>query len=150
MELADFIETHVRKCYWEDDINCASTTLKILSEAFGVELSPQLLDAAVGMHGAGGYGAQCGLVEGMLLFLGVFGRACRVPDEEIIETCQAFARQFEGEFSSLLCRELRPEGFHPDNPPHLCEPLTRRAVRFDIHFIHGMLRDHAASNERPR
>ena len=34
-----------------------------------------MLDAALGMHGAGKYGAQCGLAEGTLIFLGTFGRA---------------------------------------------------------------------------
>jgi len=36
-----------------------------------VHQCPQLLDAAVGMHGAGKYGAQCGLVEGSLMFIGL-------------------------------------------------------------------------------
>lgn len=31
---------------------------------FGIEYGPHVLDAAIGLHGAGGFGAQCGLVEG--------------------------------------------------------------------------------------
>jgi hypothetical protein len=40
------------------------------------------------------------------------------------------AEGFEKQFGSLSCRELRPEGFSSDNPPHICEDLSRRAIRF--------------------
>ncbi|GAK58041.1 hypothetical protein U27_05014 [Candidatus Vecturithrix granuli] len=135
MELQDFVQQRVKEYYWEDDVNCATTTLKILSERFGIELSSQVIDSALGMHGAGKYGAQCGLVEGMLMFLGILGRAQNIPDDRIVEACRCFARQFEQQFSSLLCRDLRPEGFHSDNPPHLCETLTCDAVCFNIEFV---------------
>ncbi|MDY0093851.1 MAG: C-GCAxxG-C-C family protein [Candidatus Vecturithrix sp.] len=135
MELQNFVQHRVKKYYWEDDVNCATTTLHILSEQFGVELSSQVIDAALGMHGAGKYGAQCGLVEGTLMFLGIMGRSQNLSDARIVEACWLFAHQFEQRFSSLRCQDLRPEGFHPDNPPHLCESLTCDAVCFNIEFI---------------
>ena len=144
MELEEFVRQRVKKYYWEDDVNCATTTLKILSEKFGVELTQQVLDSALGMHGAGHYGAQCGLVEGALMFLGIIGRARGIPDSKITEACQMFARQFEQRFSSLLCRILRPEGFHPDNPPHLCEALSCDAIGFSIEFVQNVLRQRAS------
>jgi hypothetical protein len=58
----EFVKNRVSRYYWEEDINCATTTLKILSEAFRVDLNEQVLAAATGMHGAGAYGVQCGLV----------------------------------------------------------------------------------------
>jgi hypothetical protein len=64
------VRERVHTYYWRNDINCAITTLKILSERFGIELSAQVIDSALGMHGAGEYGAQCGLVEGVLMFKG--------------------------------------------------------------------------------
>ena len=82
--MSEFVKSRVAKYYWEDDINCATTSLKILSEKFGVDLSDQVVDAAVGMHGAGEYGAQCGLVEGALMFLGISGRRQHIPDEAIV------------------------------------------------------------------
>lgn len=136
MELQEFVRQRVKRYYWEEDVNCATTTLKILSERFGVDLSPQVIAAALGMHGAGKYGAQCGLVEGTLMFLGILGRVRNISDARIVEACRLFAQQFEQQFSSLLCRDLRPEGFHPDNPPHLCEALTCDAVRWNIEFVH--------------
>jgi len=146
MEREDNIYEIVRKCYWEEDINCAAATLKILSSKFGVALSNQVLDSALGMHGAGRYGAQCGLVEGMLMFLGIFGRERKIPDSEIVEVCWMFAKQFEERFSSLLCRVLRPEGFHPNHPPHLCEGLTCDAMCFDIAFVQKHLCRSALEN----
>lgn len=129
------IEQRIASCYRQEELNCATTTLKILAEKCHIKLSDQLLDAAVGMHGAGGYQAQCGLVEGTILFLGIVGRARGLGDPEIIDACYRYAEGFERRFSSLLCRELRPEGFSEDQPPHLCEGLTCDSVAFSSAFL---------------
>jgi C_GCAxxG_C_C family probable redox protein len=135
LELKDIIQDSVRKYYWQNDFNCATTNLKILSEIFSIELAEQVIDAALGMHGAGKYGAQCGLVEGTLMFLGIIGRIKGITDDKIVDSCNEFAKQFENRFQSLLCKILRPEGFHQDNPPHLCEELTCAAVMFNVGFV---------------
>ena len=140
----------VRECYWQQDLNCVTTTLRILAEHCDVELSQQVLDAAVGMHGAGGYGAQCGLVEGTLMFLGILGRARRLPDADIVNLCCCYGETFENTFTSLLCRELRPDGFADDQPPHLCEGLTGRSISFSVEFVDRFLpagKDNAAASE---
>ena len=137
MQLEEFVGIKVHDYYWQQDLNCATTTLKILSENFEIPLNKQVIDAAIGMHGAGGFRAQCGLVEGALLFLGIFGRQRHIPDQHIVEQCYAFASEFQTCFGSLLCKELRPEGFHPDNPPHLCEQLTKDAIVFAVEYISG-------------
>ena len=134
-----FIENRVHEYYWTDDINCATTTLKILSEAFAIQLTDQIIDAAIGMHGAGEFGAQCGLVEGTLMFMGIAGRAKGIQDENIVKSCQTFAEQFEKRFGSLQCSVLRPQGFNPDNPPHLCEEITREGIFFSIELISNIL-----------
>ncbi len=139
MENKNFIQTKVNEYYWHDDINCATTNLKILSEIFSVELSEQVIDAALGMHGAGQYGAQCGLVEGTLMFLGIIGRSIGISDDKIVDSCYEFAKQFENRFRTLLCKVLRPEGFHQDNPPHLCEELTCEAVMFNVDFLNDFM-----------
>ncbi len=138
MKTDEFIKERISKYYWEDDVNCATTQLKILAEVFEIELNEQIVNAATGMHGAGAYGAQCGLVEGTLMFLGIFGKANNMPENIVVQSCKEFAAHFEGEFKSLLCSTLRPEGFHADNPPHLCEPLTRKGVQFSISFISNL------------
>jgi len=140
MKTDKFVKRKVSKYYWKDEINCATTTLKTLSEAFEIELNNQVIDAAQGMHGAGEYGAQCGLVEGTLMFLGIFARENGIPDDSIVESCNKFAGQFENQFNSLQCSLLRPEGFNPNNPPHLCEPITCKAIEFSINFISNLIK----------
>lgn len=135
MENTSFIARRVRDYYRIDNLSCTTAALKVLAEIHEVGLSRQVLDAAIGMHGAGRYGAQCGLVEGTLLFLGIFGRAREIPDERIVSACNSFARAFEERFSSLICRELRPQGFSPDLPPHLCEGLSCAALEFADEFV---------------
>ena len=135
MDLQHFVQERVRNLYWDRDVNCATATLLILSEKFDITLSDQVIDAAVGMHGAGAYGAQCGLVEGALMFLGIIGRSRKIPESDIVNACKEFAAGFEDQFSSLLCSILRPEGFSEKNPPHLCEKFTCEAVCFSIGYI---------------
>lgn len=141
MKADEFVRRRVSKYYWKDDINCATTTLKILSEAFEIQLNRQITDAAIGMHGAGEYGAQCGLVEGALMFLGIFARENNIPDNIVVNSCRDYAKQFKNKFSSLQCSILRPEGFHPDNPPHICESITCQAIEFSIDFIATLRED---------
>jgi hypothetical protein len=109
--------------------------LKTLAEIFEINLSPQVIDSAVGMHGAGKFGAQCGLVEGSLMFMGIFGRERGYEDKIIVNSCYNLANEFQKDFGSLVCRDLRPQGFNPENPPHICEELTKKAVRFTANYI---------------
>lgn len=139
MENTAFVEQRVREYYWIEELSCTTATLRILSEIYDVELSQQVLDSVLGMHGAGKYGAQCGLVEGALLFIGIFGRARRILDGRIVAACHQFAQAFEERFGSLSCRELRPQGFSPELPPHLCADLTCRSVGFAADFVQKML-----------
>ncbi len=139
MNVKNLIDKRVHDYYWKDNINCAMTTLKILGEIFSIDLAPQVLNSAIGLFGAGGYQAQCGLVEGALMFIGIFGKAKNYTDDAIKEKCYSFAEQFEKEFGSLICKVLRPEGFKPENPPHLCEELSKKAILFSVNFIEEMM-----------
>lgn len=51
----EFVKESVHKLYWVKDLNCASTSLLVLSEYFDTNIDSQILDSAIGMHGAGGY-----------------------------------------------------------------------------------------------
>lgn len=135
MRPEDAISRAVKICYWEKDVNCAQTTLHALSDMVGLELCPQLWAAATGLHGAGRYGAQCGLVEGMLLFLGVRGAQCGLDDKAVGRLCHAYAGAFTVRFGGLECRILRPGGFSVDDPPHKCEKLTVDALLFAVEFL---------------
>lgn len=129
------ITEKVRELYWDKDINCARTTLICLGELFDLEYGSQVFHAAVGLHGAGGFGAQCGLVEGSLMFLGIYHSWLGKSDTEIAAICYDFAKAFTDKFGSLTCRSLRPHGFTENDPPHMCEKLTCEAISFTYHFI---------------
>lgn len=144
LKIDAFVRSRVARYYWRDDVNCATAALNILAEHFDFPLSEQVIDAAVGMHGAGEYGAQCGLVEGALMFLGIMGRSQGVPDPAIVSACRAFAEGFEKRFRSLSCAVLRPQGFTPGNPPHLCENLTCAAIGFSIDSVQGAFKSAGA------
>ncbi len=133
--IGEWIRGRVRGLYWDEGVNCAGTALACLSELFGVALEPQMRWSAVGMHGAGGYRAQCGLVEGALMFTGIYLHTLGKTDAEIAAACYRFASAFEETFGSLRCLELRPSGFSENDPPHLCEGLTCRAIGFACHYI---------------
>jgi C_GCAxxG_C_C family probable redox protein len=133
--MRELIKSRVHDYYWNNDLNCAETTLKTLSEIFCIEIEPQVLDAAIGMHGAGKFGAQCGLVEGSLMFIGILGKQKGIEKEKIIALCYQFADRFEDRFKSLRCKDLRPQGFRPDDPPHLCEGKSKIVINFCAEFI---------------
>ena len=135
MNLIEFVTPRVREAYWVDDAHCTPTMLGILSEIFSAPIYEQVYQAASGMHGAGLFGAQCGLVEGALMFIGIVGRGKGMSIDEVEPICYEFAEGFQREFGSLLCREIRPEGFSDDNPPHICEPRTVEAIVFAAEFI---------------
>lgn len=133
--MGTFVEEKVDEYYREHNYNCATTSLLTLGDFFNIQLQPQVIDSALGMHGAGKFGAQCGLVEGALLFIGIWGRHTGLKDGETVALCREFAKQFETRFSSLQCSELRPEGFRKDQLPHLCRDLTVEAIQFSLDYL---------------
>lgn len=135
------VKQKIGNLYWHENVNCATAILKVLAENYSIQLDSQIIDAAIGMHGAGGYRAQCGLVEGTLMFIGVLGRERGIETDKIVDLCFQFAQNFEAEFKSLICQNLRPEGFSANNPPHLCESLTNRAAVNAIDFLNSYLND---------
>lgn len=129
----------VHDLYWNRDWNCARTMLACLGEKFGIPIDTQVFHAAIGMHGAGRFRAQCGLVEGALMFTGIAGAAAGKTDKDTADLCYRFAEAFTSRFGSLLCRALRPGGFQPSDPPHACEKLTVEAVEFAEAFLENAL-----------
>ena len=135
MKFLELIKRRVGQYYWKDDINCAETTLKVLSEIFEIPLNKQVLNSALALPGAGQCGAQCGIVSGTIMFLGIFGRENRIDDSTIKEFSKRFTNVFETTFKSVQCSVLRPEGFHPDNPPHICESLTCDGINISAKMV---------------
>lgn len=133
--MKEWIKNRVHELYWNEDINCARTAIICLSELFEITVEPQTIWSAVGLHGAGGYRAQCGLVEGTLMFMGIYLHMLGKAEEEIVSACYQFAAAFDKAFGSLSCFELRPTGFSEDDPPHMCENLTCRGIGFSYQYV---------------
>lgn len=138
MDACEQITAWVHHCYWDKDFNCARTTLFCLSELCRLPLHPQISQAAVGLNGAGRTGAQCGLLEGALLFLGLLGASLGKTDEETVSLCGQYATAFQQRFGGTNCRELRPGGFRKDDPPHRCEGVTVDATCFAWDFVRAL------------
>lgn len=135
MGIHEFVNNRVHKYYWDDDHNCAVSTLLVLSEYFKSKINKQVIDAAAGIGGIGEYGAQCGLVSGAIMFPGIRGKEKGWDGDQITDLSRKYADEFHRKFESLECKILRPEGFKPENPPNICEKLTGEAIIFDIYFI---------------
>lgn len=131
----EYIKKRVHELYYGIDMNCARTTLTVLGEVLNVKIEDQTMDAALGLHGAGGFRAQCGLVEGALMFIGIWGRLHGKEEKEIVKACYDYAKQFTVKFGSLSCRELRPGGFQVTDPPHLCETMSANAISFAYKYV---------------
>lgn len=129
------IKEKVHELYWNNDINCARTILICLGKLFNIEYNSQTLLSTIGLHGAGGFRAQCGLVEGGLMFIGIYYSQLGENEETIVSVCYNFAEAFTQRFGSLSCYHLRPNGFTDNDPPHMCENLTCEAVSFAYDFI---------------
>lgn len=139
MENNDLINERVHAYYWIDDINCAKTTLKTLAEIFEINLSSQVVESATGLPDKGIFGLPCGLVQGSLMFIGILGQERGLDNKNIVELCNDFANRFQNEFGCLTCKGLRPQGFKPENPPHLCEEITKKAIRFGANYINALI-----------
>lgn len=125
----------VHEDYWKLDLNCARTTLHALSLIYSTPIEEQTSRAAIGLHGAGGLRAQCGLVEGALMFIGLYFSQKGEPDASVAALCKQYAQEFIARFSSLTCQDLRPQGFSKSDPPHLCETLTAESILFAAEWI---------------
>lgn len=82
---------------------------EILAEEFSRTAHSRVIDGSVIMHGGGPSCASRGLVEGILLLPGIFGRAGKLPDEKTIAICRRFAREFEKQLYSLQWNIFRRE-----------------------------------------
>lgn len=135
MDHESLIAATVREHYWTYDDNCARTMLITLARLRELSLHRQVPASATGLHGAGRFGAQCGLVEGSLMMIGILGDQQGLDKQAVTLLCHAWATEFSRQFGSLNCRDLRPGGFRPDDPPHLCEPLTLQGITFSAAFL---------------
>lgn len=130
------IKERLHELYWTYNYNCAMAMLICLGELFEEKITEQTLHASMGLNGAGRSRGQCGLVEGALMFIGIYMTNKRKEKYKIIvEVCHDFAIQFTKSFGSISCYDLRPGGFRKDDPPHFCESMSAEAILFSYEFI---------------
>lgn len=125
----------VRHSYHKLNLNCAKVTLIALGGIFDCRIEPPLLLAATAMNGAGRTRGQCGLLEGSLMFMGLYFGGHGLNDRDVVNIAGRFVEGFKKSFGSTGCHELRPGGFKKSDPLHLCEGLTVRTIAFSRDFI---------------
>ena len=69
------------------------------------------------------------------MFIGIYFSQLGKDEETVTSFCYDHADAFSEKFGSLSCHDLRPNGFTPNDPPHLCEKLTCEAVAFAYEFV---------------
>ncbi len=115
--------------------NCAMTMLKILAEVFEMPLDPQVVHAAQAMPGAGGVDGLCGLVSGVLMFIGLWGGYCGLHRSLLKPISQGFVEGVRLRFGSIDCRDLRND----------CNALALSVLDFAIPYLRGEM-EHALPN----
>ena len=104
-----WIQQRVGEYFVSGENNCAMTMIKILAEVFDVSLDAQVVHAAQAMPGAGGVGDLCGLVSGVLMFVGLWGGHHGLHRSVLRPMSQGFSEGGKECFGSILCRDLQGE-----------------------------------------
>ena len=122
-----FVQQRVTTYFITGDNNCAMTVLRVLSETFQTPVTQQVIDAAQCMPGAGGVDHLCGLVSGVLMFVGVWGAQQGLHRQTLRPLTSDFSQAIQEHFGSLMCNDLRSvEG---------CGPLAAAFLTFTIRFL---------------
>lgn len=115
----------MRTCCWRDDVQLRHNyvTRDAGPRAWFGHASGGLAATWASWRAEHLLGAWCGLVEGGLMFLGVWGREIRDGPKPGCRRCNAYARGFENASATALPGAPAP-GFAEGQPPHQCEGLT--------------------------
>ncbi|QJW48778.1 hypothetical protein HA075_26130 [bacterium BFN5] len=92
--MQDLINARVHDYYWKQDLNCAITTIKTLAELFPMDIHPQVIEGTFGLN-AGRCGTQCGLIEGALIFIGIYGSQKKIIGSKQKTLCLRFSNEFD-------------------------------------------------------
>ena len=105
-ELADKAESYFRKGF-----NCAESVLLAAIDIYDLNLNPEAVRLATGLGGGLGRGDVCGALSGAVLALGAaLGRIHQDQSQDAVkEVREQVVADFESEFRSLGCRDLRTE-----------------------------------------
>lgn len=135
MDSVKEIKDKVHELYWKKQGNCANVMLICLSELTDVKLEPQVFASVTGLHGAEKFGAQCGLAIAGQMFMGIYYRQLEKDEVFIASCCAQYAEAFRNKFATLVCSELRMNGYISTDPRHVCEQFTCDAVTITYNFL---------------
>lgn len=125
MDTQTLIRRRVATYFVSGDNNCAMTMLRVLAEIFDVPLAPSVVDAAQCMPGAGGVGGLCGLVSGVLMFIGVWAGHHGLHRRAVRSVSEGISEGVRQRFGSLHCDDLRND----------CGALAVRVLDFAVLYL---------------
>lgn len=125
----------VHKNYWDKELNCSTNIILVLGKLFDIEISRQVLHGTIGLHSTTEYGGQCGLLEGLLIFVGIYGREKNYSNNEIVRHCAKLTRKFDNLFRTLSCHDLKGASKKIFESPHSCENITIDIVLLTKKYI---------------
>ncbi len=135
MESVKEVKNKIRELYWEKQGNCAHAMLHCLGELMQIELDAQVFASVAGLHGAEKLGAHCGLALAGQMFIAIYDRQANRDEASVIAHCTRYAEVFRNTFTTLVCRELRLNGYRSTDPRHCCEQLTCDAITVTYNFL---------------
>lgn len=132
-------DERIRDYYLEKDNNCAETTLHIINDKYGLDLSAEDFKL-VGAFGAGfGCGITCGALCGAMAALGRMAIADRAHGTEgFKDLCADYVKEFRAKMACTDCEKIKETNFHEDGTRCICT-VEGNAELFD-EFVkaHGL------------
>ncbi|MFA6521623.1 MAG: C-GCAxxG-C-C family protein [Candidatus Gracilibacteria bacterium] len=117
--------------------NCGEAVVRVLSRELDLEVSNDVLKISAFTNGGGQAGGQCGILNGGLIILSLMcGRYSNDTSREPLQSlARKLTREFEDKFKSLLCREIRSEGFNASQLESICNKRIVEGVGFLLDFF---------------
>jgi C_GCAxxG_C_C family probable redox protein len=128
-----WIRQRVNEYFVYGDNNCTMTVLQILGEHFDTPINADVVGAAQCMPGAGGMGKLCGLVSGLLMFVGVWGKQQGIHRAQLAPITNQFMDVVQQRFGSTDCDDLRRAGG--------CAPLAVELLELSIPVLRAEMED---------
>lgn len=132
-------DKRIRDYYLEKDNNCAETTLHIINDKYGLNLSAEDFKL-VGAFGAGfGCGITCGALCGAMAALGRMTITDRAHGTEgFKDLCADYVKEFRAKMACTDCEKIKETNFHEDGTRCICT-VEGNAELFD-EFVkaHGL------------
>jgi hypothetical protein len=112
------------------DYSCTKTALSVLSELFDLKIGQRAAQRVANQSNA-----QCGLFEGIKVFLLFYCSCQEIKSDKATELCLDLLRTFEKQFGKLTCGALVEKYGDIEAKGHICEKLTADVLYEAYEFI---------------